>query len=322
MAYIDPELEPALREMPPLRLDGATLSQVRVAREAMYAQPPPASPAIVENFVVPGPDGALPVPVTSYRPPGNGTPLPALLHIHGGGYVLGSPGMMDAANHGLALALGCRILSVDYRLAPETPFPGPLEDCYAALVWLHRQAATLGVDADRIGVKGESAGGGLAAGLALLARDRGGPGLAFQHLIYPMIDDRTGSTADPHPFTGEFAWTPAHNRFGWTSYLGRPPGDAAGDAEVSPHAAPARAVDLRGLPPTFIAVGGLDLFLDEDILFAQRLSRAGVPVALHVYPGAFHGFQRIADAAVAKAANRDSLEALKRSFAEAASPRS
>ena len=311
MVYIDPELDPALRALPPLVLDATTLHEVRVARTAMYAQAPaPVSKAVVETFVVPSVDDAPPVRVVSYRPAQTDGPLAALLHIHGGGYILGSPSMMDAANHGLAMALGCRVLSVDYRLAPETPFPGALEDCFSVLNWICREADALKVDASRIGVKGESAGGGLAAALALLARDRGGPRLAFQHLIYPMLDDRTGSEADPHPFTGQYAWTPENNRFGWGSYLGRPPGEADGSA----YAAPARAADLTNLPPTFIAVGGLDLFLDENIHYAHRLSRAGVSVELHIYPGAFHGFQRVREAAVAQAANRDSLDALRRSF--------
>lgn len=315
MAYIDPELEPALRALPPLVLEAATLHAVRAERNAIYAQAPaPLAEAVVETFVVPSVDDAPPVPVLSYRPAGTDAPLPALLHIHGGGYVLGSPDMMDAANHNLAMALGCRVISVDYRLAPETPFPGALEDCYNALTWVFRKAEALNVDTSRIGVKGESAGGGLAAALALLARDRGGPRLAFQHLIYPMLDDRTGSGADPHPFTGQYAWTPENNRFGWASYLGRPPGGA----DESAYAAPARSADLAGLPPTFLAVGGLDLFLDENIDHAHRLSRAGVPVELHVYPGAFHGFQRAGEVEVARAANRDSLEALRRSFGGAA----
>lgn len=315
MAYVDPELEPALRALPPLVLDATTLHQVRAERSAMYAQTPaPIFRAVEETFVVPSADGAPPVRIVSYRPAETDAPLPALLHIHGGGYVLGSPSMMDAANHDLAMTLGYRVVSVDYRLAPETPFPGALEDCYNALSWVCREAEALNVDTSRIGVKGESAGGGLAAALALLARDRGGPRLAFQHLIYPMLDDRTGSQADPHPFTGQCAWTPENNRFGWAAYLGRRPGEA----DESAYFAPARAADLANLPPTFIAVGGLDLFLDENIRYAHRLSRAGVPVELHVYPGAFHGFQRVAGTAVGQAANRDSLDALRRGFGVAA----
>ena len=197
-------------------------------------------------------------------------------------------------------------MSVDYRLAPETRFPGAVEDCYAALSWLVAKAAEVGVDPARIGVMGESAGGGLAAALTLLVRDRGEHRLAFQHLIYPMIDDRTCVTATPNPYAGEFIWTNQANRFGWSSLLGAEPGGEG----VSPYAAAARAESVTGLPPAYIATGALDLFLDEDLTYAQRLIRGGVPVELHVYPGAYHGFHWAVDAEVTKAARRDSLAAL------------
>ena len=156
---------------------------------------------------------------------------------------------------------------------------------------------------------GESAGGGLAAALALLARDRGEYSIAFQHLIYPMLDDRTG-TETPHPYAGEYLWTPANNMFGWSALLSVAPGSAG----VSPYAAAARAADLAGLPPAFIATGALDLFVEEDIEYARRLIRAGVPVELHVYPGAFHGFDLSPDARVAQEARRISVAALRRAL--------
>jgi triacylglycerol lipase len=161
---------------------------------------------------------------------------------------------------------------------------------------------------------GESAGGGLAAALALLARDRGEYRLAFQHLIYPMIDDRTVVASDPHPYTGEYVWTAESNAFGWASLLGVPPGSDG----VSPYAAAARAETLKGLPPTFISTGALDLFLEEDLEYARRLTREGVPVELHVYPGAYHAFNIAAGAGVAQAAQRDSLAALRRALNPAA----
>ncbi len=308
-AYIDPELRPALDAVPPMDFTAEALPGIRLAMAGMFAQAP-AGLALMENFTVPGPQGAPPVRVVSYRPAQVHAVLPAILHIHGGGFVLGSPEMADATNRRLAMELGCRIISVDYRLAPETPFPGAIEDCYAALRWLHSQAAMLRVDPQRIGVKGESAGGGLAAALALLARDRRGPAIRFQHLTYPMLDDRTVSDPDPNPFTGQTMWTRAYNRFGWSSLLGH----AAGGAGVSPYAAAARALDLAGLPPAFIAVGGLDLFLDENLVYARRLTRAGVPVELHLYPGAFHGFEIAADARVSRRAERIGDEALRRSL--------
>jgi acetyl esterase/lipase len=212
--------------------------------------------------------------------------------------------MSDAGNRQLATELGCVIVSVDYRLAPETPFPGPLEDCYAALRWLHDGAAKLGVDPARIATKGESAGGGLAAGLALLARDRGEIPIAFQCLTYPMIDDRP--PADPNPYVGEFVWTPKSNRFGWRAYLGREPG---GD-DVSPYAAAARADDLAGLPSTLIIAAALDLFLEENLEYARRLARAGVAVELQLYPGAVHGFQMAGESELGRRYHRDCRDAL------------
>ena len=315
-AYVDPDLRPALDAVPPFEFTLEALPGIRQAIAAMFAQAAGSAPAaavIVETFTVPGPDAAPPVPVVSYRPAQVDAITAAILHIHGGGFVLGSPAMADATNRRLAAELGSRIVSVDYRLAPETPFPGAIEDCYAALRWLHASAEELKVDPRRIGVKGESAGGGLAAALALLARNRGGPGLAFQHLTYPMLDDRTVVEPDSNRFTGEYMWTRAHNRFGWSSLVG--PG--VGGAGVSPYAAPARAADLAGLPPAFIAVGGLDLFLDENLAYAHRLARAGVPVELHLYPGAFHGFEMTAEARVSRRAERIDDEALRRSLAGA-----
>ena len=239
------------------------------------------------HHAVPGSADAPEVPVIVLRPAGAQGMLPCILHIHGGGYVLGSAAAGEAALRAQSADLGCCIVTVDYRLAPETPHPGPVEDCYAALAWVVAHAAELRIDRARIGVMGESAGGGLAAGLALLARDRGEYALAFQHLIYPMIDDRTVIHTDPHPHTGEFVWTAQRNRFGWASLLGAEPGSDG----ISPYAAAARAGDLAGLPPTYIATGALDLFLEEDLEYARRLTRAAVPVELHVYPGAYHGFQ-------------------------------
>lgn len=202
------------------------------------------------------------------------------------------------------------IVSVDYRLAPETHFPGAIEDCYAALRWVFENARKLNIDKLRIGVMGESAGGGLAASLALLVRDRGEFSLSFQHLIYPMLDDRTCVTQQPNKYVGEFIWTADSNFFGWKSLLGVKPGSEG----VSIYASAARAENLSGLPPAYIATGSLDLFLEEDIEYARRLMRFGIPVELHVYPGAFHVFNIAPKSHVAANARRDSLSALKRSL--------
>jgi triacylglycerol lipase len=308
---VDPQLLPMLDAFPTLALTAEMLP-------AMRARPPwsPVNPDDIDKTEltvrsIPGPEGAPEVEIWLYRPkaPPAG-PMPCVFHIHGGGYVGGSAAQNEGAHRPLVADLGCVLLSVNYRLAPETAHPGPVEDCYAALAWLFANAAELGVDPARIGLMGESAGGGLAAGLALLARDRGEYPLAFQHLIYPMIDDRTCTAVEPHPYVGEFIWTPHNNHFGWTSLLGQAPGGP----DVSPYAAAARAEDLSGLPPTFLSTGSLDLFLEEDLEYARRLMRAGVPVELHVYPGGFHAFNVAPDAEVARQARRDSKLALARAL--------
>jgi acetyl esterase/lipase len=259
---------------------------------------------------VPGPEGAPDVRVLVYLPRNVAAPLSALLWIHGGGYVLGKAEQADLQAKSIASEIGCAVVSVDYRLAPEVPHPGPVEDCYAALKWLHASAGELGVDTTRLAIGGDSAGGGLTAALALLTRDRGEVPLVFQLLIYPMLDDRSVTTTDPHPYTGEYIWTAESNRFGWTALLGQEPGGP----DVSPYAAAARAEKLEGLPATFIGVGTLDLCLEEDLEYARRLIRAGVPTELHVYPGAFHGFPMAAHAQVAQMFEQDQLNALKRAL--------
>lgn len=309
---VDPELKPALELIPKLNLMAETIALTReVFRQMLAAAPPPPPlPVEREEITFPGPAGAPRVRALFYRPTGAQGVLPAILHMHGGGYVFGNPDFNDLNNRVLCADLGCAICSVDYRLAPETPHPGSLEDCYAALQGLVARSAELRVDPKRIGVMGESAGGGLAAALALLARDRGGPALAFQHLIYPMIDDRTCVCEDPHPLAGELVWTRQDNIFGWTSLLGRKPGGAG----VPAYAAAARATDLTRLPPAFLYVGALDLFLEENLDYARRLTRAGVPVELHVYPGAFHAFEMAVGARTTDAAARDSRAALRRAL--------
>ncbi|TGD89853.1 alpha/beta hydrolase [Mycolicibacterium sp. CH28] len=218
--------------------------------------------------------------VRLYRPAGAADPTPALLWIHGGGYVIGTAAQDDALCRRFVERLGITVASVDYRLAPEHPYPTPLEDCYTALAWL---ADLPGVDGDRVAIGGASAGGGLAAALALLARDRAGVHPVFQLLVYPMLDDRSVGTHLDDP--GHRLWNATSNRFGWTSYLG------GADPNV---AVPARRTDLAGLPPAWLGVGTLDLFHDEDLDYAARLQAAGVPCEVHVVPGAFHGFDGLA----------------------------
>jgi len=313
---VDPEILPMLDMFPGLDLTRESLPQMRALLKEMNAQmlaEVPEFPDIaVSEQHIPGPEGAPDVRVLVYLPKNVSSPVPALLWIHGGGYVIGDANQADPQIKTIVSTLGCAAVSVDYRLAPETPHPGPVEDCYAALKWLYVSAGDIGVDAKRMAIGGDSAGGGLAAGLALLTRDRGEVPLVFQLLIYPMLDDRTVTLADPHPFTGEFIWTPDANRFGWSALLGQEPGGP----DVSPYAAAARAHQLEGLPAAYICVGTLDLFLEEDMEYARRLMRAGVSTELHVYPGAFHGFPMVVDAKVAQAHTRDYLNALARAFSK------
>ncbi len=310
---VDPALLPMLDLLPSMAMSAEALPALRARHAEMSLASMGAATAAVEvsERRAAGPDGAPDVRLLVYRPVDLPPGAPALLRIHGGGYVFGTAEMGDAANRAWAESLGCVIVAVEYRLAPDTPFPGPLEDCYAALAWLHGQAHALGVDPARIAVRGESAGGGLAAALALLARDRGGPAILHQNLIYPMIDDRTGSTAPSNPVSGEFVWTARDNVFGWASLLGAAPG---GDG-VHHHAAAARAGDLSGLPPAFIGTAALDIFVDENLDYAHRLIHAGVPTELYLAPGAFHGFDAIVPgAAVSQVFTGRALDALRRAF--------
>ena len=310
---VDPELAVLLNQLPasaPLTLD--SLPAARASSAAMLAGVPvPEFPGrtVSERFV-PGPEDASDVRVLLYEPTQRTQSTAGLLWLHGGGFISGSVDAEDIVVRQLAAELGCVVVSVNYRLAPETPHPGPVEDSYAALSWLYTNAAELGVDRERLALVGSSAGGGLAATLALLARDRGEIRLAFQCLNAPMLDDRTVKTDPPHPYTGEFIWTREANRFGWTSLLGQAPGGGG----VSPYAAAGRAENLEGLPPAFIAVGALDLFLEEDMEYARRLTRAGVPTELHVYPGTFHGYQMVTQAQVTQRAMRDRTNAIKRAL--------
>ena len=309
---VDLQLRGFLREYPTQDLDAERMEYLRRTRGAAE---PLQSDGLVElgERQIRGPGGAALRVVTwqprapRQRPAGGG---PALLHIHGGGYVMGRPQDQDRMNRRIAAELGCLVVSVDYRLAPEHPFPAALDDCHAALAWLHASADALGVDRRRIGLKAESAGGGLAACLSARARDAGEHAVAFQWLVAPMLDDRPGPAPAPHRAVGRHVWTRASNAFGWRSYLG----PQAGASVLPRYAAAAREQDLRGLPPTWLAVGALDLFLDENLAYVRGLAHAGVPVALQVYAGAYHSFHRAGDSAVNRAFERDGLAALQAWF--------
>lgn len=247
---------------------------------------PPNDRVEYEDRQVPGPEGMPEVRVRIFRPTGStpATPLPGIFFIHGGGMIMGTIESEASVPTMMTEEIGCVTVSVEYRLAPEHPHPAPVEDCYVGLAWTAANAVELGIDPERLAVYGGSAGGGLAAATALIARDRGGPKLAFQMLAYPMLDDRNISPSS-HEITDLGVWDRSANQSGWRHLLGA----AAGGDGVSAYAAPARAEDLTGLPPTYIDVGQLDVFRDEDIEYAARLMAAGVPTELYVYPHAVHG---------------------------------
>ena len=278
-------------------------SVVRAIRSLPVPVPPTPPGLAIESRTIPSHAGD-PLRVVTYERTDRPRPTGALLWIHGGGMVIGVPEQGHALCTRWADELGILVVSVDYRLAPEHPFPDGLDDCYAALRWVHDQADALGVDPGRIAVGGDSAGGGLAAALSQMARDRGGPDIRFQLLEYPMLDDRTVLRQD-HAGTGAFVWTPASNRFGWTAYLGRPP--RAADAPL--YAAPARTEDLTGLPPAWVGVGGLDLFHAEDVEYADRLRSAGVTCDLYVEPGMYHGADSVRPKAPTSKRFRDVMTA-------------
>jgi acetyl esterase/lipase len=304
----DAELAPALAVMAEREAPPFTLETIPLLRQAGGPVPPPTEEELrrggayeLSSRLVPGPAGAPDVPLLICRPAGVVTPVGAIYYIHGGGMVLGDhragvPSMLD-----LAEPLQFAVVSVDYRLAPETPHPGPVEDCYAGLAWCASHADELGIDTARVVVAGGSAGGGLAAAVALLARDRGGPALAGQLLVCPMLDDRN-DTPSSLQMAGLGVWDHAANEVGWTALLGA----ARGGPDVSPYAAPARATDLSGLPPAFIDVGSAETFRDEDVAYATRIWQAGGDCELHVWPGGCHGFSVIMPEA---ALSRDAVAA-------------
>ncbi|MFC4013534.1 alpha/beta hydrolase [Nonomuraea purpurea] len=313
---LDPELRAALEASPLPSFDLSALTFEELAGHRaqvsafLAAAPANETGVVIEDRQVPGPDGAPDVRVRIYRPAGDDEGRPALYWIHGGGMIVGSPEMDDQMVIGYVEELGVVVVSVDYRLAPDHPHPAPVEDCYAGLVWTAKSADELGIDPARLVVGGASAGGGLAAATVLLARDRGGPDIAFQLLVCPMLDDRN-ITPSSHEFAEAVVWDRAANLFGWTALLG----DRVGADDVPPYAAPARASDLAGLPPAFIDVGELEVFRDEDVDYALRLSQAGVSTELHLYPGAFHGFDgMVPGAELSKRARTARLAALRRAY--------
>jgi acetyl esterase/lipase len=311
MQLVAPELRAPLKGMPtfklPKEISPAQLASFRKMPFSTLRRFP--TPSVAERMVL-GRQGSpdVKVFVINAKP---GERRPAVLHTHGGGFLLGTAANDVPRLQLMAQALDCVIVTVEYRLAPETPFPGSLEDNYAALKWLHGQAESLGVDPARIALAGESAGGGHAAILAIAARDRGEVPVLFQSLVYPMLDDRTGSSRQPPAHIGTFIWTAELNRQGWKAFLGTEPGGS----RVPAGAVPARLDNLAGLPPAWIGTGSIDLFVDEDIEYARRLVDAGVRTDLVVVAGAYHGFDGIVpNASVSKNFTLSRYNALARAF--------
>lgn len=296
-AWVDPELAAGLGAVAVPQPGPSTLAAARAATGGAPAGPPPEG---IERLELPveGP-GDVRAHLRIHRPATAPRPMPCVVFIHGGAFVMGSALAEDGRAQRWAGTLGCAVAAVEYRLAPETPYPAALEDCLGAVAFVHDHASELGVDPHRIGIAGSSAGGGLAAAVAIAARDRAGPPLCFQLLIYPMLDDTASS---PSAGAERPVFSVGANHFGWSAYLGR----LAGRPDVPASAAPFRASDLAGLPPALIVAAAADILFDEDVEYARRLVRAGVPTELLAYAGATHGFERtVPGAAVARRARRD-----------------
>jgi acetyl esterase len=310
---IDPELAAIVDVLP--KMDLVDPVAARRAFEAMLAGISFDIPGIetldIEDRMVPGHEDDPDVPVRVYRPQGRaaGARGPGVLMIHGGGFVIGSVEVEHAGAAQMAISTGAVVVSVDYRLAPEHPYPAGLHDCYAALTHLHDEADALGVDRGRVALAGTSAGGGLAAATALLARDRGGPAVCFQLLHIPELDDRL-QTGSMQAFVDSPLWNRPLAVQSWQAYLG----PLYGAADVPAYAAPARAADLSGLPPAYVSTAENDPLRDEGITYAQRMLQAGVSVELHQFPGTFHGSAVVTTAAVSRRAQRESALVLRQAL--------
>jgi acetyl esterase/lipase len=309
---IDPELAAMIDMLPKMDLADPVAAR-RAFEEILVAiriDIPRIETLEIEDRAVPGWEDDPDVPVRIYRPAGAAAArVPGILMIHGGGFVIGSVEAEHAGAALTAIGTGAVVVSVDYRLAPEHPYPAGLHDCYAALRYLHAEADALGVDPARVALTGASAGGGLAAATALFARDRGGPAVCFQLLQIPELDDRL-ATASMQAFVDSPMWNRPLAVQSWQAYLG----PLFGSDDVPAYAAPARADDLSGLPPAYVSTAENDPLRDEGITYAQRLLQAGVSVELHQFPGTFHGSALVTSAAVSKRAQRESALVLRQAL--------
>ena len=306
---VDPDLLPLVDALPPLQLSEETLPSLRqMITSSVENQKLPDLPVNCTDVFIPSLYGSHLIRGLCIQPQNLSPGSAAILHFHGGGHVMGMPEMNLPQLMEWAARLECLVLSIDYRLAPETPYPGPMEDAYSALHWIHTNSGALNLDSCRIAVAGQSAGGAMAACLSFMARDRNEYPIAFQLLEAPRLEAAIAKGREANPYTGEFVWTRDASEFCRKAYLGEESG--------SQYASAGLALDLSNLPATFIAVGSLDLFLDECLAYCARLFRTGNSAELIVYPGCFHGFQMAKSARVTKRSHDDSLRALKRALKE------
>ena len=313
MSYdYDPELAPLLDLLPDTGLDISDPVASRAGFRDMIAllnADLDSSGVSIRDKTIPGPAGAPDLAVRIYTPEDLAQAAPGLLHIHGGGFVIGDLDSEQGICVALCRGLGAVVVSVDYRLAPETPYPGGLEDCYAALEWTSANASELFIDPDRLGVFGQSAGGGLSAAIALLSRDRKGPAICFQYLGIPELDDRLETTS-MREFTDTPLWSRPNAELSWDFYLGD--NYQRGGDDIPCHAAPARAQDLSGLPPAYISTMEFDPLRDEGVLYALKLMQAGVRTELHSFPGTFHGSSLFSTTQVSQRESAEMFAVLRR----------
>ncbi|MBN2151242.1 MAG: alpha/beta hydrolase [Candidatus Lokiarchaeota archaeon] len=311
MKEVCPKIHPALRHVakksPKITFHRKNLWLISFLLRLMPATRCPEDVLVKNSFIL-GLDGRRKVRLRMYKPRTVDAPIPALIWLHGGGYVTGKPEMDDWLCAEYARKLGILVVSVDYRLAPRYPFPSGLDDSYSALKWVASHSHQLGIDADHVAIGGASAGGGLAAALVHLAHDEQEITPVFQLLVYPMLDDKTSLRTDIDD-SNNVTWNHKSNRFGWECYLER----RRGDDDINAYSVPARREDLSGLPPAWIGVGSLDIFHDEDVAYARRMKECGVECELEIVPGAFHGFDLFDhEVPVVQEFRRSQLAALRR----------
>ncbi|WP_141904196.1 alpha/beta hydrolase [Lysinibacillus sp. FSL W7-1291] len=303
-----PELRQAYSQFP-----GFRLQEDLAWSRSLLVQPPLEKSKLVHttNCMIPRGDGGEML-VKIYEPiERNRDKLPAMLWIHGGGFVMGHPDMDDLLCERFVQTANCVVVSIDYRLAPEHPYPAAIEDCYAGLVWMTAEAPSLGIDVKRVAIAGASGGGGLTAALALMARDKGGPSIIFQMPLYPMLDNRNETPSSYEITDAQATWSRSNNLTAWRMYLG----EEKDTNELSPYAVPSRADNLAGLPPTYTCIGQLDLFRDETFDYVTRLAQAGVDVEMNLYPGSFHCFEVfVPEAEVSQRASQNYLDAMARAL--------